>query len=172
METFRSTRASYSLRQTIKVGLVDYNRNLDHRGKINLTTFIRVTEVDFFVIIYPNLKQRKRFADLVSDSELGSDSGDDVTSGNPTKNRLKSGLDKNNIDEYLKDDSDVYEPENETDEEGDNDEFDEDVVQGKHVHLKWESFLEKAKFKLRFLKYILNFVKEFKFLWTKNLNVH
>ncbi len=104
---------------------------------------------------------------------MGSDSGDDVTSGNPTKNRLKPVLDKNNIDEYLKDDSDVYEPENETDEEEDDDEFDEDVVQGKHVHLKLGSFLENAKSELRFLKYTINFVKEVKFSWTMGyLNVH
>ena len=71
---------------------------------------------------------------MVSDSELGSDSGDDAKRSVPTKNRPKSSLDKNNIDEYLKDDSDVYEPENDTDEEDDDDDFDEDVVQGKQIH--------------------------------------
>ncbi len=81
--------------------------------------------------------QRKRFADLVSDSELGSDSGDDVTSSDPTKKRPKSSLDKSNIDEYLKEDSDVYVPENETDD--DDDDFDVDVVQGKHILLNDDS---------------------------------
>ena len=122
--------------------------------------------------------QRKRFSDLLSESEMGTDDEDDDDSFKKRKHIKHKNVDKNNIDDYLKDDSDVYEPENESDEEEEDDELDdEDIFDendfSKHEDVVFYQHLDQVRFAITIITVInpcpanlVSFVKIFNHIFN------